>query len=289
MAEERLVDDDKDRKYRIRINDDGEEELELADYAEEPEGSVPEYGFEEDERQSERELALREEAASRRALDLLRKAEALGEEGQTDYAIVTLDSARRQCERIGGIYPLEIKLLTGGFTGLSRLDEVAELTPKLKEHCSPAERREVFAALAPVCEREIAEQEGKNRELAEENEQKKAERRIRFKARLNRAAIAFACAAVPFVIFMCAGIGFATVMRSDLSGAYMAATIAMFVLAAAAFVLSAAFARPLAKYARRMRRNEDDNSTALGRSLIKGRERADKLRQIYSDIECSDE
>ena len=53
--------------------------------------------------------------------------------------------------------------------------------------------------------------------------------------------------------------------------------------------LSAAFARPLAKYARRMRRNEDDNSTALGRSLIKGRERADKLRQIYSDIECSDE
>ena len=27
MAEERLIDEDKDRKYRLRINEDGEEEL----------------------------------------------------------------------------------------------------------------------------------------------------------------------------------------------------------------------------------------------------------------------
>ena len=29
MAEERLIDDDKDKKYRIRVNEDGEEELEI--------------------------------------------------------------------------------------------------------------------------------------------------------------------------------------------------------------------------------------------------------------------
>ena len=31
MAEERIIDDDKDKKYRIRINEDGEEELEVID------------------------------------------------------------------------------------------------------------------------------------------------------------------------------------------------------------------------------------------------------------------
>ena len=30
MAEERLIDDDKDRKYKIRVNEDGEEELIIA-------------------------------------------------------------------------------------------------------------------------------------------------------------------------------------------------------------------------------------------------------------------
>ena len=35
MAEERFIDDDKNRKYRIRINEAGEEELEIIDSGEE--------------------------------------------------------------------------------------------------------------------------------------------------------------------------------------------------------------------------------------------------------------
>ena len=37
MAEERLIDDDKDRKYRIRKNENGEEELVIIDDVEEEE------------------------------------------------------------------------------------------------------------------------------------------------------------------------------------------------------------------------------------------------------------
>ena len=37
MAEERFIDDDKDRKYRIRINEAGEEELEILENPEEEE------------------------------------------------------------------------------------------------------------------------------------------------------------------------------------------------------------------------------------------------------------
>ena len=46
MAEERLIDDDKDRKYRIRVNENGEEELEIIDpddVDEEPVFDMPDY------------------------------------------------------------------------------------------------------------------------------------------------------------------------------------------------------------------------------------------------------
>ena len=41
MAEERLIDDDKDRKYKIRINEDGEEELVIDDTPDEDESDIP--------------------------------------------------------------------------------------------------------------------------------------------------------------------------------------------------------------------------------------------------------
>ena len=82
MAEERLIDDDKDRKYKIRKNEDGEEELVLdTDTArEEPEEEVsfevPE--FEEDDEEAAvmtpEQLAERER---RRAEEELKRAEEL--------------------------------------------------------------------------------------------------------------------------------------------------------------------------------------------------------------------
>ena len=48
MAEERLIDEDKDRKYRIRINENGEEELVIID-TEEEEEEIPEFSVVTDE------------------------------------------------------------------------------------------------------------------------------------------------------------------------------------------------------------------------------------------------
>ena len=75
MAEERLIDDDKDRKYRIRKNENGEEELVIIDDGEEEE-DFPEYGVvtDEDEQLSEEELALKN---AERRQNMQRKAEEL--------------------------------------------------------------------------------------------------------------------------------------------------------------------------------------------------------------------
>ncbi len=56
MAEERLIDDDKDRKYKIRKNADGEDELVVDDAPEEE--TVEEVGFEVPELDGDEEAAV---------------------------------------------------------------------------------------------------------------------------------------------------------------------------------------------------------------------------------------
>lgn len=57
MAEERLIDDDKDRKYKIRKNADGEDEL-VIDAAPEEEEPAEEIGFEVPELEDDEEAAV---------------------------------------------------------------------------------------------------------------------------------------------------------------------------------------------------------------------------------------
>ena len=57
MAEERLIDDDKDKKYRIKINADGEEELVINEDAEEQTENVEEVAFEAPEQEDNDEEA----------------------------------------------------------------------------------------------------------------------------------------------------------------------------------------------------------------------------------------
>ena len=122
MAEERFIDDDKNRKYRIRINEAGEEELEIIDSGEEDGEQEPfETGlevpeFEEDDEEAAtmtpEQLFLarkqrEEERAekSHKAGELVQKAYALAEDGQEEYALATLDSAQNEFEELGECYP----------------------------------------------------------------------------------------------------------------------------------------------------------------------------------------
>ena len=72
MAEERLIDDDKDRKYKIRINEYGEEELIIDESAEEEaESEIPVFEIPEDgEDDEEAALLTPEQLAERERLKL---------------------------------------------------------------------------------------------------------------------------------------------------------------------------------------------------------------------------
>lgn len=301
MAEERFIDDDKNRKYRIRINEAGEEELEIIDSGEEDGEQEPfETGlevpeFEEDDEEAAtmtpEQLFLarkqrEEERAekSHKAGELVQKAYALAEGGQEEYALATLDSAQNEFEELGEIYPLKLRLLTKNFTDLSRLDELVEVSGNLKKYSS-AEEKESLSEFWGAAESELREQAKKNAALKAENEQKKTERRGRFRSDYKKSFRNFLFAFVPFIILLCLGIGFSTVMFADRGGMYLIITIVFFALAAVSLIASIVLARPLARDARRLRINERDNATALGRSYLEGVEREEKLKELCDNLD----
>ena len=65
MAEERLIDDDKDRKYKIRKNADGEDELIIDDTTDEDETDIPVFAVPEAEDDEEAAVLTPEEFAER--------------------------------------------------------------------------------------------------------------------------------------------------------------------------------------------------------------------------------
>lgn len=301
MAEERFIDDDKDRKYRIRINENGEEELEIIGPDEDGEVEeayetgleVPE--FEEDDEEATtmtpEQLYLvrkkREEeraAAEAKAVELVEKARELLADGQEEYALTTLDSAQSEYEELGDIYPLKLTLLSKNFTDFSRLDELEDISFRLQNNSSDEDRKLIADNYFSVVQNELKAQEEKNEALKAENEGKKAERRARFKTARKKSLIRFICAVIPFVVLLCAAIGFSTIMFSDRGGTYLIVTIVLFALAAVALLVSIIFARPLARDARRVRVNERDSSTALGRSYLEGVERAQKLENLCANL-----
>ena len=297
MAEERLIDDDKDKKYRIRINEDGEEELEIVHCDDEEQEEVVELedlGLDDDGDEHEftpEELALArrkqeaEEAARRsKAEELLQKAVTLAGEGNGEYALTTLDSARRECPEMTEIYPLQLSLLTKNFSDISRFDEVLAASRDLKKYCTAESIAEVGAKLAPVVQKELDARSKLNEQLKAENEGKKAERRVRFKAAFKKSLALFFIPFVPFIALLCAAIYFSTIMFSDTEGVYLTVTIVLAALAALAFIISVILARPLARNARRVKLNESDSSTSLGRSYLEGVEQEQKLKELLNNL-----
>ncbi len=309
MAEERLIDDntdkDKDKKYRFRINEDGEEELEIygGDGEEEDEGpddeltgseyEVPEFDGDDEEaaamtpEQLFAERKKQEEernAREAKAEELIQKATGLFAEGNGEYALTSLDSAEKECPDIGGIYTLKLEILTRNFTDISRLDECCKAAEGCKKYSSAEDRSRISENLSALVKTSLGEQKARNAVLEAENEQKKAERREIFSARFKAALRNFLFGFVPFVAFLCAAFVLTPQMHADKSGTMMTAAIVLYALAGAAFIACAVLARFVTTAARRLKLNESNSSTALGRSYAEGALRAEKLEKLYSLI-----
>ena len=307
MAEERLIDDnrdkDKDRKYRFRINEDGEEELEIVeDPDNEPEEQteqdvggleVPEFNEDDEEAAvmtpeqlfAERQKAENERAArENKARELIAGAEAARDEGKNSYALTLLDSAQKECPDLGEIYSLKLQILTDNFTSAARAEECLDVIDGYKEYASAEVKSEISKKFAPVVRDRLEEVERKNVQLKAENDEKKTQRRLFFAEGYKKALVRFFIALIPFIIFVGLGIGFSSVMYSDKGGVLFVLTIVFFAIAGVALIATMILGRLLAIAARKVSRNENDSATALGREYLAGKSAEDVLKKLYEGV-----
>lgn len=298
MAEERLIDEDKDKKYRVKVNADGEEEL-IIEGGEQKTESVEEVSFEVPEQEEIDEEAavmtpeqyaakIEEERLERerilaQACELIKKAEADCKEEKYATALEYLEQAQELDETNGDIYALRMSAYTRNFTDYELVTDAAECADGISKYASA----EVKGKIADKCMTYVDEQIAQLRKtvtaLNKENEEKKAERAVVFKSSAKKAAVPFAFALL-FLIAACVATAyFASIIYTVSTGLYLILTIAFGACALIMLVILALCARKLLIACRRISANKRNTSTALGRELL---EKQNTLKAFIDIRDC---
>lgn len=298
MAEERLIDADKDKKYRIKVNEDGEEELVVMEGAEEPQEQeevlfeIAEAKDDEDEAvMTPEQLAAKREQEEKERLERQKAVDGLLEKAKSDCALFKFATALEfleQAEEIdaecGEIYALRLIAYTRNFTDYSQIVPASESAENLKEYVSAERRGELFAAAAPSMETNIAELRASVSAMNEENEKKKEERALKFTRDRNIAIIVFC--AVFGVLALFGGLTgyFASVIYTVSTGKFLVLTCVFGALTFIALIALALCARRLNITCRRVRLNKRNTSTRLGRDLLKEQAKLKALLAVYTAL-----
>lgn len=296
MAEERLIDEDKDRKYRIKVNDDGEEELVVDGEEEQP--AVEEVTFEVEEltEDNEEEAVMtpeqlaakreREEAERaerrRRVEELIKKAESDCKLNKFATALEYLEKAEEIDGEDGEVHALKLIAYTRNFTDYSQVIAAAEGVDDVKEYTSAERKAEMLKKASSSLEANIAESRAKVAKMHEENEGKKAERAVRFLKDRKTAIIIFAVVCALFVTFGVLTAYFGSVIYSVSTGTYLILTCVFGGLSFIALIALAFAARYLNITCRRVRLNKRNTSTQLGRDLLAEQAKLKALIAVYS-------
>lgn len=284
MAEERLIDDDKDRKYKIRKNADGEEELVIddlpqnelseAEETEEVEFEVPEL-LEDDEEaavMTPEQLAARdrarEESEAKRVADLAEHIafakKLVAEEKFEDCAFV-LDEAVELAPENGETYALKLIALTQNFKDTAeRVDEALQAADAFCRFASD-EVKSDYANLKVEAEKLKAPLSAEVEKLNTENEEAKGARRELFKKKRKTWGIAFACTGIPFVVFAVLAVYFSTVMHAVKDGTNMILFFVFLGIAVVALIATLFTAHKFWDGAKLLSLNERNSSSKLGR------------------------
>lgn len=293
MAEERLIDDDKDKKYKIRKNAEGVDELYIdGEPEEELTFEIPEFETDDEEAavMTPEQLAAREkmrEDEERRRVekiaDLIQKAERALEEGDYDSARYHLAEAAETDGKNGEIRFLQLKALTQNFTDFTLASDAAEVAESVKAYCTPEQKSALKEISAPLSER-LSQTEKELETLGEENETKKAERRAVFKQKRKKALIAFAATGVPLVIFAIAAAIMGSIMHSRKDGVLVIVTIVLAALALVALIATLFTAHNFWKTSQKVSRNENNANTRLGREYEAKKVEFNALTAIFSAL-----
>ena len=299
MAEERLIDDDKDKKYKIRKNADGEDELVIDESAdgEDEESDIPVFEVpiaETDDEEAavltpeqfaERKRRLEEEEkarAEKRGVHLSAAREKIAS-GDFEAALYEVNLAEEVSPNDGEVYCVKLMALTRNFTEFSSLDNCVSVADGIKLHADEKQKSEIqpFAA-AKKFRQQIDETKSKAEKLKTENEQKKAERREVFADKKKFALKLLAGAAAPFAVLAILAIVFASMIFAAENGLYLILTIVFGALAFVALIFVLITAHKFWDASRNCKLNEKDSSTKLGREYLETKAVLDKLNKIYS-------
>lgn len=298
MAEERLIDDDKDRKYKIRKNADGEDELYIDDDAEPEEEPVDVFIAPDDEdgeglltpEQLEAREKLREEAEKKRKEELKthigKIKELLGKDfyGAIDEAASAEEAGRNDAEF--AVYKL--LAYSNELTDFAHGEEILEAVEVI-ESSATAEQKNILKDNSQKLVGQIRELREKTRKISEENEKGKDERRPVFASRRNKALVFFGCSFAPLVIFIVLACVFGSMIYAVRdSYVNLILTIVFAALAVICFAVLVVALKKLWTAQRHVKMNESDQYTKIGREFIEKRSSLNLLERVYFSFSEND-
>jgi hypothetical protein len=301
MAEERLIDDDlnKDKKYKIRVNEDGEEELYIdeSEDGEDEETDIPVFEVQESDTDDEEAAVLTPEQLAERER-LKAEEERAREEKSENFINQTVDKlscgdfegalfAANKAEevglRLGEVYSLKLRALTRDFSDYNNLEESAAVCDSVKAECTD-EQKQGLLAIAAGYKKKVATLTHETEELKKKNDEGKEERRGYFASKKKRGFALFLATAIPFAVFLILAISFSTIMFSDENGLFLVLTIVFAALALATLIATVFTARTFWDAERNVKLNEKDTSTELGRQYLAKLNELNLVKQIYTTI-----
>lgn len=301
MAEERLIDDDKDRKYKIRRNSDGEDELYVDDSVVEGEEPAEEEVMFEVEEVSEddeeaavmtpEQLAAKREREEKERAEREAKIASLLSSADSDFkaekyatALEYLEEVTAIDENNGEAYAMRLAIYTKNYTDYTQVGKAAEVADDVKEYSSPEARAAAFEIAHTSLEELIGQYTEKVEELNRENESGKAERAKKFKKDRKVALIIFAVTLVVFFACLATVIYFAVMLNTVADDSYKSELIGSGV-ACGIFLVGTLFCtRRVLTACRRVRLNKRNSATKLGRELTTTQTELAALKRIYEAL-----
>ncbi len=300
MAEERLIDTDKDKKYRIKVNADGEEELVIDGGEEDGGAEIEEIMFaapEEIPDTDDGQVLTPEQLAEKRAreeaeeAERRQKVEELLEKAKSDISLYRFATALEFIERAeeidgenGEAQALKLEAYTRRFTDYSQIVPAAESADKLKEYTDSDRKAELFGVAAPSLEEEISKLRATVSAMNSQNEEKKAERAVRFNRDRNIAVILFCALAAVLITFVALTGYYATLIRTVPTNKYLVLTCVFAGLTAIGLFAVTFAARFLNIACRRVRLNKRNTTTQLGRELLAEQAKLKAFIAVYSAL-----
>jgi len=297
MAEERLIDEDKDKKYRIKINADGEEELVIEGGEQQPEEEavfdvpVVEEDNEEEAVMTPEQLAAKREREEQERREIEQKVGELMKKAESECALYRYATALEfleQAEELDGengdLHALKLSAYTRNFTDYSQVVPAAAVAECVDKYTSAEKKAEMLKLAEPSLEQNIAQLRTSVTDMKNRNDRAKAERAVKFEKDRRTSVIAFVAV---FAVFACLAAltgFFASRMYSVSTGTFLILTCVFGGLTLIALIGLAVAARYLNIMCRRVRLNKRNTSTQLGRDLLAEQEKLRASLAVYAAL-----